>query len=143
MKNELCKYDNWMMSPIDLFFNSFNNDFENIFDANIQYPMDVYEDKDSLHIEMAVVGMNKEDIDISTNDNTIKIKGEHKNKIDQEEYDKRKYAQKKISRKHFEFVFKLTSKIDINNLNVTLENGLLSIVMPFKEESKFKKIELK
>jgi len=99
----------------------------------------VYENKDDYVIVSKLPGVAKSDINISIKDNTLKISGERKKDQD----DKANLLLNERYKGKFERNFILNEKVDMNNINAEMKNGLLMIKLPKSPESKSKKIEIK
>jgi len=109
--------------------------------APTTYPVSNYfikEDGTSV-LEIACTGFKKEDIDISIDENLLVITGKSTRK--QEGV---KYVYKNIGEREFTFKSRLSYKHDTEKMNCKLENGLLIVEIPLKEEMKQikKKIEI-
>jgi HSP20 family molecular chaperone IbpA len=136
------KYSNF---PI-LYLNNFLDDFidsmfqDNLacfdsYDSGVTYPnYPVCNDgllKDGTFFsEIAVTGFKKENIKIEIEGQQIFIKV----KSDKEE-DNRKYSHRGLSKRSFEFGYKLSDQLDIDKIKTHLENGLLTIEIPLKESA--------
>ena len=94
------------------------------------------------HVELDLPGIKKEDIEITTEDNTLTISGERKLKeeVKEEEYYKVESLYGKFSRS-----FTLPEKIDVENIHAESSYGVLEVIIPkLKEEDiKPKKIEIR
>jgi HSP20 family molecular chaperone IbpA len=132
----------WETDPIDIFWKNFfdqNSKFQNTIDTKINYPVDIYETENGLRFELAVVGLDKEDLDIQTESDTLRIKHEKKeNDIPTEAY-----YQKGIARRSFDLAWKVSSKLDLTQLEATLDKGLLVINIPYSADKAPKKVEIK
>ncbi len=104
----------------------------------INYPVDVYEENDGICFELAVVGLNKEDIEIEVQSDTLRIKY---NK--QANTDNKAYIYKGIARRSFDLAWKISTKFDLSKLEATINKGLLKITIPLSEERKPKLVEIK
>lgn len=94
------------------------------------------------HVELDLPGIKKEDIEITTEDNTLTILGERKFKEEakEEDYYKVESLYGKFSRS-----FTLPEKIDVENIHAESNDGVLEVIIPKLEEedTKPKKIEIK
>jgi len=128
--------------PIDIFWKNFidqKSKFQNTVDTKINYPVDIYETENGLRFELAVVGLDKEDLDIQTESDTLRIKYEKKeNDIPAEAY-----YQKGIARRSFDLAWKVSSKLNLTQLDATLDKGLLIIDIPYSADKIPKKVEIK
>lgn len=91
-------------------------------------------------LEIAVTGRKKEDIQISCKDEYLTIKTIKKEK---DKEDKKVYLHRKIARRDFDITFKCSTKLDLDKIEAKVEDGILSILIPLKEESKPKVREVK
>jgi len=105
--------------------------FDNILTKKLDYPIDVFREKDgSLRIDIIVVGHDKDKIKIVATNNTLSIKSDEPNKILGEA------IYRGICRKSFNYEWKLSEHYDLTNVQATIENGLLSVTIPLQEETK-------
>lgn len=110
----------------DDFVNSLNEEF---FDAQTLSPNFppyniIRYDKNSFIIELAVAGFNKENIDITLEDNTLTVKGV--GSLVNENVDKPdvQYIHRGIALRKFEKKFKISNDVEL--ADVTMKDGLLS-----------------
>ena len=115
----------------DLFRSTFNIDYQykcnnfNDLESNIEC------DEDKCTLEIPVLGYKKEEIQINFIDNVITIKGDVENKS--------KF------KKSFVSEYKISDKINSENITSKLEDGILYIYFPYKEKqikTEPKKIEI-
>jgi len=123
------------------FFNS-NANFNTLFDVKHTHPVDIYEDPQGLHFEIACTGLSKEDVKLDIEGDILKInyarlKGEEPDSED------RDYIAKTISRRSFSLGYKISSKFNITQSEAELTNGLLHIYVPFSEVSKPRVLKIK
>jgi len=126
-----------------LFKNFFNNDsfFAPVIDTRIGHPVDIYEDENGLHFEVAGTGLTKEDINISIEGDVLKIS--HKKEVS-EDQDTKNYYHRGISRKSFDLGYRIPlSKFNLSKAEAAMENGLLTIDIPIAEEAKPKTLNIK
>ena len=100
------------------------------------YPVaDVFVTNDGTTIfEVAVTGFAKEDIDINIEDNKLIIEAKSdRHDINEKDY---KYISKRIARRNFKSSYKLSSKMDIDKIDVSIADGILTINIPMREEAK-------
>lgn len=122
-------------------------DWKNLFDTNsnfntiqqkINYPVDIYETENGLRFELAVVGIDKNEINISVDGDTLRV--QHENQLEDSE---RVYLQRGIARRSFDLAWKVASKFDLTKLDAKLERGLLVIDIPTSETKAIKTIKIK
>ena len=130
----------WTMDPFDIVW-------KNLFDANsnyntiqqkINYPVDIYETDNGLRFELAVVGLDKEELEIQVEGDTLRI--QHENQLDDSE---RIYLQRGIARRSFDLAWKVASKFELSKLVAKMDKGLLIIDIPYSESKAPKKISIK
>ena len=98
--------------------------------------VDVLEEKDSYVLKADLPGIDRKDIDIVYEDNTLTIKGERSNESESEHN-----GYKRVERSHGEFkrVFHMPDNIDADNISAKNEHGVLVVRIP-KLEKALKKI---
>jgi len=130
----------WTMDPFDIVW-------KNLFDVNsnyntiqqkINYPVDIYETENGLRFELAVVGLDKEELEIQVEGDTLRI--QHENQLDDSE---RIYLQRGIAKRSFDLAWKVASKFELSKLIAKMDKGLLIIDIPYSESKAPKKISIK
>ena len=113
-------------------------------DALPSYPVsNLYVDENGTStIELAVPGFQKSEIKVQVTDNILTIEGSHTDEIEPKG---RRYICRKLAKRSFKNSYKLISASDADNIGVSLNNGLLTISIPLKEEEKrvVKQLEIK
>ena len=135
----MTQIQRWAMDPSDIVWKNFfdaNSTFNTI-DSKINYPVDIYETEDGLRFELAVVGLDKEDLDIHTDGDTLRVS--HERQLEQE----RSYIQRGIAKRSFDLAWKVALKFDLNKLEAKLDKGLLIIDIPYADEKAPKKVKIK
>ncbi|WP_432633682.1 Hsp20/alpha crystallin family protein [Brachyspira sp.] len=97
----------------------------------------IEEDEKNYIIEMDMPGVKKEDLEVGIKENILSIYAERKKE------DKTENKESVVVSK-YEQSFNISAKgIDVDNIQANLDNGVLKITLPKKEEVKFeKKIEI-
>ena len=132
--------------PYDLLFRDFFKselDFQPATQAKFTHPVDIYENKNGLHFEVACTGLTKEDIEINIEGDVLKISY---NKPQDEsccETNDCNYIHKGIARRSFNLGYKITPKFNLTKASAEMKNGLLKISVPFADESKPKTLQIK
>jgi len=129
--------------PTDLLFRNFfdsNTAFESQYDSKPNYPVDIATTDTGLVIEIAAVGIDKEDINIETADSTLKVIYEKGDDDCPTEFD---YIHKGIARRAFNLGWKISPKCDLSKISATMDKGLLSIFIPFTKEATPKTVTIK
>ena len=102
--------------------------------------VDVAETGDKVTVKAEIPGMEAKDIEISMVGDTLTIKGEKK--AEREEKDEN-YHMVERSYGSFSRAMKLPVAVDADKVEATYKNGVLTVVLPKKEEVKPKAIEIK
>lgn len=95
----------------------------------------IREEDNSYIIELASPGREKKDFDITLKDGVLSIKGKKK---DSKQESNGKYYKREISYLSFEKTFDLGDETDSSNISANYKDGILSIVVPKKEEASSK-----
>lgn len=108
--------------------------------AGSWYPrVDVSENKENLTIEAEIPGMTKDDFELSFENNVLTLSGERK-------FEKTSEGQNfhRVERSYGSFSrsFTLPSTVTVDGVTAELNNGVLSIVLPKREDTKARKIEV-
>jgi len=127
------------MDPFDIVWKNFfdANSNYNTINQKINYPVDIYETENGLCFELAAVGVDKIDLEIQVDGDTLRVS--HEGKQDQE----RNYIARGIARRSFDLAWKVASKFDLSQLEAKLSKGLLIIDIPYAESKAPKKISIK
>lgn len=100
--------------------------------------MELVENKDSYTIIADLPGMTKEDISIKIENGILTITGERK----REENKETKIVWSERFFGKFRRDYKLGDKVDTEKIGAEFKNGLLTVYLPFREETKPKNIEV-
>ena len=102
--------------------------------------MDISENKDEFVVSAELPGMNKDDIQVTYVDGSLKIEGErHKEKED------KNVNYHRIERVHGKFCrsFQLPTAIQHNKISAEFKDGILTIRLPKAEEARPRAIDVK
>jgi HSP20 family molecular chaperone IbpA len=113
--------------------------FNTVINNKINYPVDIYETEKGLRLELAVVGLDEKDIDIQVESDILRIKHEKS----EDTVPSEAYYHKGIAKRSFDLAWKISSKVDLNQLEAVLDKGLLIIDIPYVADKISKKIEIK
>jgi HSP20 family protein len=128
---------NW--EPYNL-FKEFDNVLSNRVQDGIWSPkVNIVENEKGYTISAELPGVSKDDIDIDLKDNTLSIKGEKKAVTKDE---KENYIRVESIYGKFERSFSVSDDIDRNGVNASFNDGVLTLVLNKKEESKPKQIKV-
>lgn len=114
----------------------FNGGFPSVFTQNfnegISLPMvNIKEDPGAYFVEMAVPGLKKSDFQIDIDNGILSISTEM-----EEEQNDGNYTRREFGYSSFKRSFTLPETVDDENIKATYSEGILSIVLPKKEEAK-------
>lgn len=159
MTTQLAKFlDHNLFEPYDIMFKDFFNRDSFFLPAESTkacYPTDTwYEDEDDnqLNIEIAVPGLDKDDIKIEEENGILRVsydKQEEKCCDDPNdpncncEENGKHYIQRSIARRSFNLGWKISDKFDVKGIDATIDKGLLRITIPKSEEKKVLKNVIK
>ncbi len=109
----------------------------------IDYPVDIYETDDGLFIDIAAIGLDKDDIKVNVKDDVISVSYQKDEEVASDKEIKR-YAYRGITRKSFNLAWRISdTQFDIANTKATFDKGLLKVFIPIAPEKKPKEIEIK
>lgn len=101
------------------------------------YPVDLYETGEALILEMAVPGVEAEDLDISIEGRQLTVQGSIPH-IQEDET--RRYWLQSIPRGEFRRTVTLPTTVEVENVNATVNDGVLTLRMPKVGEARARKI---
>jgi HSP20 family protein len=117
----------------------FGKDFlSNFFDTQTGISMpsvNIVEGKDNFRIEVAAPGLEKKDFRINLENNVLTISSEKEVKNEQTDD---KYMRREFSYSSFQRAFALPNTVDAEKINANYKDGVLSLLIPKKEEAKEK-----
>jgi HSP20 family protein len=103
--------------------------------------MDVYTEEDKQMVaEVHAPGYSKDDIDISVNEGVLEIRGERQEK--EEDKAKKSYMVQESSSSFYRRMI-LPRQADADKVDAQFDNGVLKVIVPFKELPKPKKVDIK
>jgi len=100
--------------------------------------VNVKETEDQFELELAAPGLNKEAFNIEVDADVLTISSEKKeeNKEDEQGQEEGKYTRREFRYSAFKRTFNLPDTVDSNKIAANYADGILSIVIPKKEEAK-------
>ena len=101
--------------------------------------VDIFEDENRLIVEAELPGMNREDFEVSVENNVLTLKGERKfeKKTDGDNYHRVERSYGAFTRQ-----FTLPQTVTAEGATADFDNGVLRIGLPKREETKARKIEI-
>jgi len=136
----------WDLSSPASLFEEFNHLFEQLGApafgsagwAN-SYPADLYETGDNIVLEMAVPGVQVQDLDVSIEGRQLTISGTFPNFSENEE---RRYWLQTIPRGQFSRTVSLPAGVDVDSVDARVHEGLLTLTLPKAASARSRKIEI-
>ena len=102
--------------------------------------VNVIEKDEAFHIEAETPGMTDKDVSIEFHAGVLTLKGHHEQ---DSETEKNEYHVREFSRQSFERSFRLSDQVDPEKVTARMDQGVLKVTLPKKEQKKKKKIEIK
>ena len=101
--------------------------------------VDIQETPESYRLHAELPGLTKDDIQITIEDNVLRLSGERKF-----ERDVKKESFQRIERSYGAFArsFTLPTQVDSEKVQAVFENGVLSLTVPKQEQAKPRKITI-
>ena len=140
--NDFWKFD----EEFDLLWKSFfdpNALYRPIKEKAVSHPCDIQETDNGLRIEIAAVGLDKEELDIIIDSETLRVAYRKPQSEEDDERNEYRYFQRSIKKASFDIAWKISSKFDLAKLEAKLDKGLLTLDVPFAKENKPKKVTIK
>ncbi len=118
----------------------FNRDLPSVFTSNfntgITLPkVNIKETAETFIVEMAVPGLKKSDFHIDLDNQVLSISTETK---EENEYKEANYTRREFGYSSFKRTFSLPESVNEEKINANYQEGILSILLPKKEEAKQK-----
>ncbi len=130
------------VDPFDIlvrnFFNS-EHTFAPVTDAKIQHPVDIFENKEGLHFEIACTGLTKDQVEINIEADVLRV-SYTKSKEEEKENN---YIHRGVAKRSFNLGYKIAPKFDLGQASAEMKNGLLKVSVPFADEAKPKVLKIK
>jgi len=101
--------------------------------------VDIYETENALVVKADLPDIQEKDIDIRVENNTLTIRGERKF---QKEVNEDNYLRVERAYGTFTRSFSLPNKVNTEGIHAEYRNGVLTVNMPKREESKPKQIKI-
>ena len=137
-------------TPFDLLFRNFfkaDGVFQpTTFDNKQPHPLDIFYDEEGLHFEIACTGIDKNDLEILVEGQTLRVNYDKKSDPESEglkEELKLEYLYKGIAKRSFNLGWKVDPKFDLSKATPSFDNGLLVIYVPFAKGKGIKTLTIK
>jgi len=112
---------------------------EDIREGAWQPPVDIYEDENSVIIKAELPDVDQKNIEVKIEDNTLVLRGERKQ---DQTIKKENYHRIERFYGSFQRSFALPLTIDREKVKATCDKGILTIILPKREETKPKQINV-
>jgi HSP20 family protein len=127
-----------MLSKLNLYNDIFNG--TNLFDSfNTDKQYNLIKTANGYKFEFSLPGFNEDDIDLSLEDNVLKLSA---NSIDEEEFES-EYLHKGYSTKSYSQSFRIPNGVDDSSVIANFKNGILTVTLETSKTNKIKKIKIK
>jgi HSP20 family protein len=101
--------------------------------------VNIYETENEFHVEMAAPGMTRDDFKVELDNNMLTIASQKS--FENVEDDKKNFQRREFSYQSFERTFNLPDSAEAEKINAKYNDGILSLVIPKKEEAKRKPVK--
>jgi HSP20 family protein len=101
--------------------------------------VNIVENEDNYTLTAEVPGIKEKDIDLEIKDGLMTLKGHSEESQEKEE---NHYRMREFNRRSFERSFRIGEGVDPDKISAKLENGVLTVVLPKKEEAKPKTVKV-
>lgn len=130
----------WMPATASEFDRLFNRLTPGSLPGEHPFPaVNAWEEGDRLHVEAEAPGLNMEDIELLVVGDELTIKGRR----DAGNGDKRVFHRRERGAGEFTRVLALPCDVDTDNVEATLKNGVLTIILPKAEAARTRKITVR
>jgi HSP20 family protein len=108
--------------------------------AGVFPALNMSEDDHNLYVRAELPGVDPENIEITTKENNLIIKGERKIAAEGE---KVSYHRKERDSGKFRRIVSLPTRVDSDKVTAICKNGVLTVTLPKAEEAKFRQISVR
>jgi HSP20 family protein len=108
-----------------------------------QLPVNVWEDKDAVHVVARVPGLESDDLDIQLTGETLTIRGVFGSDAEREESKDWCWYSNELWYGPFERTITLPTQVQNDKVEAVFKNGVLQLTVPKAEEVKPKTIKVK
>lgn len=139
------------LDPFDILFRDYFNNKEIGFlpagESKIAHPVNIFETREGLNFEIACTGLSKSDVKIDIESDILRV-SYTKPKEDEPAdvvYNTADvvYVKRGLTKKSFSLGYRVATRFNLSKADATMENGLLTIVIPFADEAKPKTLKIK
>jgi HSP20 family protein len=102
--------------------------------------VDVVDNEDNVTVRAQLPGVDKKDLDVSVNHDTVTLKASTRTESKEEKGD---YYRREIATGYFSRTIALPAEVDGKKASAHLKDGVLELILPKIEKSKRQRIEVK
>ena len=128
-------------TPFDILVKNFfeqDSQFDKVNHRAVNHPVDIWEDKEGLTLEVACVGLNKSDVDVDIEDDILKVSYNKQEGSNESAH----YHYRGVKKSSFDLGWKIARRFDLTKASANMENGLLKILVPFSKAAKPKSLKI-
>ena len=128
-------------TPFDILVKNFfeqDSQFDKVNHRAVNHPVDIWEDKEGLILEVACVGLNKSDVDVDIEDDMLKVSYNKQEGSNESAH----YHYRGVKKSSFDLGWKIARRFDLSKASANMENGLLKILVPFSKAAKPKSLKI-
>ena len=129
------------LTPFDILVKNFfeqDSQFDKVNHRAVNHPVDIWEDKEGLTLEVACVGLNKSDVDVDIEDDMLKVSYNKQEGSNESAH----YHYRGVKKSSFDLGWKIARRFDLSKASANMENGLLKILVPFSKAAKPKSLKI-
>ncbi|WP_432797613.1 Hsp20/alpha crystallin family protein [Poriferisphaera sp. WC338] len=130
-------------TPLETFSREMSRFFGDEHSHHQLFAVDIYEKDNAITLEAELPGFSKDEIEVTTEQNTLTIKAEHKEDHEDREH---KRGKQHISERRYTSLtrsFDFPGSVDASKVEAKLEKGILHLKLPKREEVHSRKIDVK
>jgi HSP20 family protein len=112
----------------------------------LSHPLDIYQTIEGLTFEIACTGIDKNDLEILVEGQTLRVNYNKKVNSEDEELQEElrlEYLYRGIAKRSFNLGWKVDPKFELSKAIPSFKNGLLTIMVPLKEGKGIKTLTIK
>ncbi len=106
--------------------------------VRVNPPLNVWEDGDAIYVESELPGLTGDDVEIFAEGNELTIKGDRQSQSD----DEVRYLRRERSFGQFARSITLPYEVEVDRVEATLNNGVLTVKLPKAESLKPRRISV-
>ncbi len=108
--------------------------------GRIDVPIDMYQTSDNVVVKASLPGFKPEEVDISVTEDTLTIKGQHREEKEIKEED---YFYRERHYGSFSRTLPIPVRVNSDKAEAVFENGVLTLTLPKAEEARPKQIKVR